>query len=70
MNHNAMLTELTVLSYGVGIVITVFIVIATLSDNPVKALLTALMLSYSLFFIYIYILKKINKHKEEKHDVE
>ena len=61
-----MLTELIAFLGAVGIAITAFFVIVALSDRPLKALITAIMLTYSLFFIYIYILNKIAIRKEEK----
>jgi Ca2+/Na+ antiporter len=65
-----MLTELIAYLCTVGIAVTIFMAIMFLSDKPVKALITALTLSYSLFFIYIFILKEIAKRKEEKHTTE
>jgi Ca2+/Na+ antiporter len=62
-----MITEIFAFLGAVGIAISVFIVIATLADKPVKALIVALMLLYSLFPIYLFILNKIAKRKEEEH---
>jgi Ca2+/Na+ antiporter len=51
---------------AVGIALIVFVVIIALADKPVKAFFAALMLSYTLFALYIYILNRIAKRKEEK----
>ena len=65
-----MLFELIAFLGAVGIAIIVFAVIAMLADKPLNALVTALMLSYSLFFMYIFILREIAKRKEEKRATE
>jgi len=61
-----MLFELIAFLGVAGIAITVFVVIVLLSDKPVKAFIMALMLTYLLYSIYIIILNRILKRKEEK----
>jgi Ca2+/Na+ antiporter len=61
-----MLIELIAFLGAAGIAITVFAIIVALSDRPLKAFITVLMLLYPLFFLYIYILKEVAKRKEEK----
>jgi membrane protein implicated in regulation of membrane protease activity len=51
---------------ALGIAIFVFIVTLVLSDRPVKTFFVALMLSYVLTTMLIYILNRIAKRKEEK----
>jgi len=65
-----MLFDFFVFLGAVGIAVAIFMVIAMLADKPLNALITALTLSYSLFFIYIFILREIAKRKEEKRATE
>jgi hypothetical protein len=60
------LFELVAFLGAVGIALAIFATIVIMSDRPLLALITALTLSYSLFLIYISILEKIAKRKEEK----
>jgi membrane protein implicated in regulation of membrane protease activity len=60
-----MLTEFLVILGAAGIALIIFATIATLADQPAKAFIAALMLSYLLYFVYIYILNRIFKRKEE-----
>jgi hypothetical protein len=55
---------------AIGIVITVFIVILVFVDRPVKAFITSLILGYTLFLIFIYIIRRIIKHKAENYIME
>jgi hypothetical protein len=65
-----MITEIIALGGAIGIAITVFIIILLFADKPVKAFIMALMSSYTLFALFIYIINRIFKHKEEKHTAE
>jgi hypothetical protein len=65
MTYSAMLAELAVFLGAVGIAVAIFATIALLSDSPIRAFIAALILSYSLFFAYVFILEKIVKRKEE-----
>ncbi len=64
-----MLVDFLIALGAVGIALAIFMVIVALADEPVRAFITALTLSYSLFFLYIFLLNKILKRKEEKHVV-
>jgi Ca2+/Na+ antiporter len=61
-----MIFEIFALLGAAGIAITIFAIIFALSDRPLKALITALIFAYMLFFMYLFILEKIAKRKEEK----
>jgi Ca2+/Na+ antiporter len=65
-----MLVELIAFLGAVGIAVTIFVIIAMLADNPIHALVTALILLYPLFFVYIYSIEKIAKRKEERRATE
>jgi VIT1/CCC1 family predicted Fe2+/Mn2+ transporter len=65
-----MTAEFIALGGAVGIAVFVFVVIIALADKPVKAFIVALMLSYTLFALLIYIISRIVKHKEENHATE
>jgi len=61
-----MLFELFALLGAIGIVLTLFTVVILLADRPVKAFIVAMILMYPLIMIYLYILNRISKYKEEK----
>jgi len=61
-----MLFELFALLGAVGIVLTLFTVIILLADRPVKAFISTMILMYLLITVYIYLLNRILKRKEEK----
>ena len=48
-----------------GIAVVVFIVIIVFADRPVKALIFAHAVAYALISIYIYVLNRLIKRKEE-----
>jgi len=60
-----MLFELIAFLGAVGIALIIFATIVLLADRPIKALLVSLALLYALFSIYIFILNKLAKSKEE-----
>ncbi len=64
-----MLIDFLVMLSATGIAIVIFIVIALLADKPTKAFIVALMLSYLLYFTYIFVINRILKRKEEKRAV-
>ena len=49
----------------VAIAVAVFVVIAMLADRPVKAFIVAHAVTYALISIYIYVLNRLIKRKEE-----
>jgi len=61
-----MLVELFALFGAVGIALILFTVIILLADRPVKAFIVVMALMYPLVIIYLYILNRILKRKEEK----
>jgi hypothetical protein len=61
-----MLVELFAVGSAIGIAIAVFAIVLVFADRPVKAFIVALLLSYTLFALYIYVLNRILKRKEEK----
>jgi Mn2+/Fe2+ NRAMP family transporter len=65
-----MLFEISALLGAVGIVITVFAIINMPADNPLETLVAVLVFVYILFPIYIFILNRIGKRKEEKRATE
>ncbi len=65
-----MLVEFIAVSGAVGIAVIIFLIIVALADKPAKAFITALIMSYLLYFVYIFILNRILKHKEEGHTAE
>jgi membrane protein implicated in regulation of membrane protease activity len=60
-----MLAEFLVILGAAGIALIIFVTIATLADQPVNAFITALTLSYALFFTYIYALNRILNRREK-----
>jgi membrane protein implicated in regulation of membrane protease activity len=48
-----------------GVAVTVFIVIMSLADKPANSLIAALIVSYLLYFVYITVVNRILKRKEE-----
>jgi len=61
-----MLFEIVALGGAVGIAVAVFAIIVSLADKPVKALITALVYSYVLYFLYFTILNRIARKKRLK----
>jgi Flp pilus assembly protein TadB len=61
-----MLFELFALLGAMGIALLLFTVIALLGDRPVKAFIVAMTLMYPLVMVYLYILNRMLKRKEEK----
>ncbi len=55
---------------AVGIAVIIFAIVVTLADQPVRALITALIMSYLLYFVYIFMLNRILKHKEGERTAE
>jgi len=49
-----------------GIAVVIFAIIIALANRPVKALIVAHMVAYALIFVYIYILNRILKRKEDR----
>jgi len=49
-----------------GIAVVIFAIIVALGNRPVKALIVAHMVTYALIFVYIYILNRILKRKEDR----
>jgi len=65
-----MLFELFALLGAIGIALILFTVIILLADKPVKAFISTMILMYLLITIYIYLLNRILKRKEEKHTAD
>ena len=61
-----MLVELFALLGAIGIALILFTVIILLADRPVKAFISTMTLMYLLITVYIYLLNRILKRKEEK----
>ena len=61
-----MLITLFAIFGAIGIAIIIFAIIVALGNRPVKALIVAHMVTYSLIFVYIYILNRILKRKEDR----
>ena len=61
-----MLFELFALLGAIGIALTLFTVIILLADRPVKAFIVVMALMYPLVIMYLYVLNRILKRKEEK----
>jgi type IV secretory pathway VirB3-like protein len=61
-----MLIEIFAIFGAAGIALILFTVIILLGDRPVKAFIIAMALMYPLVIIYLYILNRILKRKEEK----
>ena len=61
-----MLITLFAIFGAIGIAIVIFAIIVALDNMSVRALITAHMVAYTLIFIYIYILNRIIKRKEER----
>ena len=61
-----MLVELFAILGAIGIALIVFTTIVSLGDRPVKAFIVATALTYLLITVYIYLLNRILKRKEEK----
>jgi len=61
-----MLFELFALLGAIGIALILFTVIILLADRPVKAFISTMTLMYLLITVYIYLLNRILKRKEEK----
>jgi len=61
-----MLFEIFALLGAIGIALTLFTVIILLADKPVKAFISTMTLMYLLTIVYIYLLNRILKRKEEK----
>jgi Ca2+/Na+ antiporter len=61
-----MLIELFAISGAATIALLLFTVIIMLADRPVKAFIVAMTLMYPLVIVYLYILNRILKRKEEK----
>ena len=58
--------EIFALLGAIGIALTLFTVIILLADKPVKAFISTMTLMYLLITVYIYLLNRILKRKEEK----
>ena len=61
-----MLFEIFALLGAIGIALTLFTLIILLADKPVKAFISTMTLMYLLITVYIYLLNRILKRKEEK----
>jgi len=61
-----MLITLFAIFGAIGIAIIIFAIIVALGNRPVKALIVAHMVTYALIFVYIYILNRILKRKEDR----
>ncbi len=65
-----MLVDFLIALGATGIAVIIFLIVVALADQPTKAFITALIMSYLLYFAYIFILNRILKHKEEGHTAE
>jgi len=61
-----MLVELFAILGAVGIALILFITVTLLGDSPVKAFIVTMALMYLLVIMYLYVLNRILKRKEEK----
>jgi uncharacterized membrane protein len=61
-----MLFELFAIFGAVTIALMLFTVAILLADRPVKAFIAAVALMYLLITVYIYLLNRISRRKEEK----
>ena len=61
-----MLFELFALLGAIGITLILFITVILLGDRPVKAFIVVMTLMYPLVIMYLYVLNRILKRKEEK----
>jgi len=58
-----MLIELFAIGGAFSIAIVLFVIMVKLGDNPFKAIVTTIIYTYSLFSIYIYVLKYVVRKK-------
>ena len=60
-----MLFAVVAVGGALAVAVAVFVVIAMLADRPVKAFIIAHAVAYALISIYIYVLNRLIKRKEE-----
>ncbi len=63
---SATLIEFFAIFGAAGIAVVIFMIIVLLADRPVKAFIMALIFSYLLYFVYMVVINRILKRKEEK----